>query len=73
MGRDKPETAAYACEECESVIEESKKQWMLKHGEIETSNESKIQRFIYQNFIQFGVHGRKWLQTFLKLKRILKL
>lgn len=29
----KPETAAYACEECGSIIEESKKQWMLKHGE----------------------------------------
>ena len=29
---DKPETAAYACEECGSVINESKKQWMLKHG-----------------------------------------
>jgi len=28
----KPETAAYACEECGSVIDESKKQWMLKHG-----------------------------------------
>ena len=27
---DKPETAAYACEECGSVIDESKKQWMLK-------------------------------------------
>ena len=30
---DKPETAAYACEECGSVIEEHKKQYMLKHGE----------------------------------------
>ena len=30
---DKPETAAYACQECGSVIDESKKQWMLKHGE----------------------------------------
>ena len=37
---DKPETAAYACEECGSVIEESKKQWMLKHGEWRASNES---------------------------------
>ena len=27
-----PETASYACEHCGSVIEESKKQWMLKHG-----------------------------------------
>ena len=38
---DKPETAAYACEECGSVIEESKKQWMLKHGEWRASNECK--------------------------------
>ena len=29
----KPETANYACEECGSVINEAKKQWMLKHGE----------------------------------------
>ncbi len=38
---DKPETAAYACEECGSVIEESKKQWMLKHGEWRATSESK--------------------------------
>ena len=37
---DKPETAAYACEECGSVIEESKKQWMLKHGEWRATNKS---------------------------------
>ena len=37
---DKTETAAYACEECGSVIEESKKQWMLKHGEWRKTNES---------------------------------
>ena len=37
---DKPETAAYACQECGSVIEESKKQWMLKHGEWRATNES---------------------------------
>ena len=37
---DKPETAAYACEECGSVIEESKKQWMLKHGEWRATNEA---------------------------------
>ena len=37
---DKPETAAYACEECGSVIEESKKQWMLKHGEWRATNPS---------------------------------
>jgi len=30
---NKPETAAYACEHCGSIINESKKQWMLKHGE----------------------------------------
>ena len=30
---NKPETAHYACGECGSVINESKKQWMLKHGE----------------------------------------
>ena len=35
---DKPETASYACEECGSVIEESKKQWMLKHGEWRATN-----------------------------------
>jgi len=30
---DKPETARYACENCGTLIDESKKQWMLKHGE----------------------------------------
>ena len=30
---NKPETANYACDECGSIIDESKKQWMLKHGE----------------------------------------
>jgi phage terminase large subunit GpA-like protein len=30
---NKPETAAYGCEHCGSIINESKKQWMLKHGE----------------------------------------
>ena len=30
---NKPETAAYACNECGTIINESKKQWMLKHGE----------------------------------------
>ena len=30
---NKPETAAYACSECGSLINEAKKQWMLKHGE----------------------------------------
>jgi len=37
---DKPETATYACEECGSVIEESKKQWMLKHGEWRATNQT---------------------------------
>jgi phage terminase large subunit GpA-like protein len=30
---NKPETASYACDHCGSMIGESKKQWMLKHGE----------------------------------------
>lgn len=30
---NKPETATYSCDECGAVINESKKQWMLKHGE----------------------------------------
>ena len=30
---NKPETASYACDECGSMINESKKQWMIKHGE----------------------------------------
>ena len=37
---DKPETASYACEECGSVIDESKKQWMLKHGRWTATAES---------------------------------
>jgi len=30
---NKPETASYACDHCGSMVDESKKQWMLKHGE----------------------------------------
>ena len=30
---NKPETASYACDECGSMIDESKKQWRRKHGE----------------------------------------
>ena len=30
---DKPETAAYACGDCGSLIEESSKQWMINNGE----------------------------------------
>ena len=30
---NKPETAAYVCNDCGSVIEESKKQWMITNGE----------------------------------------
>jgi len=29
---NKPDTATYACDECGSVIEENKKQWMLNNG-----------------------------------------
>ena len=37
---DKPETASYACEECGVVIEESKKQWMVKNGEWRATNKT---------------------------------
>lgn len=37
---DKPETATYACEECGSIIEEHKKQWMIKHGQWRATKES---------------------------------
>ena len=37
---NKPETATYACDHCGSVIEESKKQWMLKHGEWRATKET---------------------------------
>jgi phage terminase large subunit GpA-like protein len=38
---NKPETAAYACDECGAVIDESKKQWMLKHGKWVATDTSK--------------------------------
>tara|TARA_B100001093_G_C26859419_1_gene1029173 strand:+ start:577 stop:2397 length:1821 start_codon:yes stop_codon:yes gene_type:complete len=38
---NKPETAAYACNECGAVIDESKKQWMLKHGKWVATDTSK--------------------------------
>ena len=37
---NKPETATYACDHCGSVIEESKKQWMLKSGEWRATKET---------------------------------
>ena len=37
---NKPETATYACDHCGSVIEESKKQWMLKNGEWRATKET---------------------------------
>ena len=37
---NKPETAHYVCEECGSVIDESKKPWMLKHGEWQATETS---------------------------------
>ena len=37
---DKPETAHYVCQECGSVIDESKKPWMLKHGEWQATETS---------------------------------
>lgn len=37
---DQPETAHYVCEDCGSVIEESKKPWMLKHGEWQATSKS---------------------------------
>ena len=37
---NKPETATYACDHCGSIIEESKKQWMLKHGEWRATKET---------------------------------
>ena len=37
---DKPETANYVCQECGSIIDESKKPWMLKHGEWQATESS---------------------------------
>ena len=37
---DKPETAHYVCEDCGSVINESKKPWLLKHGEWQATAKS---------------------------------
>jgi phage terminase large subunit GpA-like protein len=36
---DKPDTAAYACEDCGSLIEESSKQWMINNGEWISTNQ----------------------------------
>ena len=40
LDEDKPETAHYVCQECGSVINESKKPWMLKHGEWQATETS---------------------------------
>ena len=70
---DKPETAAYACEECGSVIEESKKQWMLKHGEWRATNPSNnTAGFHISELYSVWSTWSQMATNFLKQKRILK-
>ena len=58
---DQPETATLACENCGSVIPESKKQWMLKHGKWVSQNpESKI----------VGFHINELYSPFRKLEEV---
>ena len=46
-----------------AVINESKKQWMLKNGEwIATRETNKTAGFHIQSFILYGLHGLIWLK-----------
>jgi phage terminase large subunit GpA-like protein len=67
---DKPETATYACEECGSVIEESKKQWMIKNGEWRATAESfKTAGFHISELYSVWSTWGQMAKTFLESKK----
>ena len=67
----KPEDASYCCEECGSLIEESKKQWMIKNGEWRaTEPTSKIAGFhISELYSVFSTWG-DMAQSFIEAKKV---
>ena len=67
---DKPETATYACEHCGSVIDESKKQWMLKHGEwIASAPKSDTAGFHISELYSVWSTWADMAKTFLEAKK----
>ena len=67
---DKPETAAYACNDCGSVINESKKQWMLKNGEwIATATKSDTAGFHISELYSVWSTWADMAKNFLEAKK----
>ncbi len=67
---DKPETAAYACNDCGSVINESKKQWMLKNGEwIATATKSETAGFHISELYSVWSTWADMAKNFLEAKK----
>ena len=65
---DKPETAVYVCNECGSIIEESKKQWLLKNGEWRaTKTSNKVAGFhiseLYSVWSTWGEMAKNFLEA----------
>ena len=67
---NKPETASYACDHCGSVINESKKQWMLKHGEwIASSSSSNTAGFHISELYSVWSTWADMAKNFLEAKK----
>ena len=67
---NKPETASYACEHCGSVINEAKKQWMLKHGEwIASSSSSNTAGFHISELYSVWSTWADMAKNFLEAKK----
>ena len=67
---NQPETASYACDHCGSVINESKKQWMLKHGEwIASSNSSNTAGFHISELYSVWSTWADMAKNFLEAKK----
>lgn len=67
---DKPETAAYACEDCGSVINEAKKPWMLKHGKwVATSDSIKTAGFHISELYSVWSTWADMAKNFLEAKK----
>ncbi len=64
------ETAAYACEECGSVIDEAKKQWMIKNGEWRASaSKSKTAGFHISELYSVWSTWADMAKAFLEAKK----
>ena len=67
---EKPETANYACDGCGAVINESKKQWMIKNGEwIATKPTNKVAGFHISELYSVWSTWADMAKNFLEAKK----